>query len=413
MSHQHLKKYSTLLSLYVAQSIPMSFFSTVVPVIMRQEAYSLESIGYLQLVKLPWILKFLWAPFIDKNCQSRRDYRRWIIFSELFYAMIILGISFFELSTDFTAIIIMMVIAFTASATQDIATDAFAILSLSRDERGVGNSMQSSGSFIGTLMGSGVLLVVYHYLGWQILLICLALFVTLALIPLYSIKKKAISQKGAPPSKAVSMGDIGSFFRQKNIGRQVFLLVIFYSGIIGILTMIKPFLVDVEFSVLEIGLMSGVYGTSVAVVMAMLVGHLIRRVGRRPMIIIVSFLMMSASLFFYTMSLSTASPAILFIGIAMVWGSYGAASVMIYTIAMDVVRPGREGTDFTIQIVITHLSSLIIAVSSGKIADMIGYSGLFGIEAVMSVVIVLFTFWFYVDKSKQTIPEIVNSTKGA
>lgn len=413
MSRQHLRKYSTLLSLYVAQSIPMSFFSTVVPVIMRQEAYSLESIGYIQLVKLPWIFKFLWAPFIDKQCNSRKDYRQWIIVSEVFYAMIILSISFFDLSIHFTTIMVLMVIAFTASATQDIATDAFAILSLSRDERGVGNSMQSSGSFIGTLMGSGVLLVVYHYLGWQMLLIALALFVTMALIPLYSIKKKAIAQKGTPPSKAVSLGDIKSFFRQKNIGKQVFLLVIFYSGIIAILTMIKPFLVDINFSVMEIGLMSGVYGTAVAVVMAMVVGSLIRRVGRRPMIIIVSVLMMIASMFFYVMSFNNPGTLMLFAGIAMVWGAYGAASVMIYTIAMDVVRPGREGTDFTIQIVITHLSSLIIAVSSGKIADMIGYSGLFGIEAVMSVVVVLFTFWIYVDKSKQTIPEIVNSTKGA
>ena len=40
-----IRKYGTLLSLYLAQSIPMSFFSTVVPVIMREENYSLESIG--------------------------------------------------------------------------------------------------------------------------------------------------------------------------------------------------------------------------------------------------------------------------------------------------------------------------------------------------------------------------------
>jgi predicted MFS family arabinose efflux permease len=410
MSHQRLKKYSTLLSLYVAQSIPMSFFSTVVPVIMRQEAYSLESIGYIQLVKLPWIFKFLWAPFIDKQCNSRKDYRQWIIVSEVFYAMIILSISFFDLSMHFTTIMVLMVIAFTASATQDIATDAFAILSLSRDERGVGNSMQSSGSFIGTLMGSGVLLVVYHYLGWQMLLIALALFVTLALIPLYSIKRKAIAQKGAPPSKAVSLGDIKSFFKQKYIGKQVFLLVIFYSGIIAILTMIKPFLVDINFSVMEIGLMSGVYGTAVAVVMAMVVGHLIRRVGRRRMIIIVSVIMMSASMFFYVMSFSNPGVVMLFAGIAMVWGAYGAASVMVYTIAMDVVRPGREGTDFTIQIVITHLSSLIIAVSSGKIADMIGYSGLFAIEAVLSVLVVAATILLYTDKSKQPATELVKST---
>jgi hypothetical protein len=58
-------KFPVLFSLYIAQSVPMSFFSTVVPVIMRQENYSLESIGLLQLVKLPWIIKFLWAPIVD------------------------------------------------------------------------------------------------------------------------------------------------------------------------------------------------------------------------------------------------------------------------------------------------------------------------------------------------------------
>lgn len=409
MGHHHnLKKYSTLLSLYVAQSIPMSFFSTVVPVIMRQEAYSLEAIGYIQLVKLPWIFKFLWAPFIDKRCHTRKDYRRWIIFSELFYAMVIFAISFFDLETSFTTIIIMMVIAFTASATQDIATDAFAILSLKVEERGVGNSMQSSGSFIGTLMGSGVLLVIYHFLGWQMLLIALALFVTVAILPVYKFRKSQLMkrEKVVRKTKTVSLRDVGSFFRQKGIGKQVMLLVIFYSGIIGILTMIKPFLVDVNFSVVEIGLMSGVYGTGVAVIMAVIVGHLIKRVGRKNILTIVSLLMLTASTFFYVMSLGDPSVWVLFIGIAMVWGAYGSASVIIYTIAMDNVRRGREGTDFTLQIVITHLSSLIIAVSSGKIADMLGYSGLFALEVMLSMMVVILAFFLYQDKTKQAMPAV-------
>ena len=74
MLKKEINKYYTLLSLYLAQSIPMSFFSTVIPVIMRQEQYSLESIGYLQLMKLPWIIKFLWAPLIDKTSNSSRHY---------------------------------------------------------------------------------------------------------------------------------------------------------------------------------------------------------------------------------------------------------------------------------------------------------------------------------------------------
>ncbi|MCE1156691.1 MAG: MFS transporter, partial [Bacteroidales bacterium] len=111
-------KFPTLFSLYIAQSIPMSFFSTVVPVIMRQEQYSLESIGLLQLIKLPWIFKFLWAPLVDNTATGRRQVRRWIILSELFYAVVILTISLFSLKTDFTLIIVLMLLAFIASATQ-------------------------------------------------------------------------------------------------------------------------------------------------------------------------------------------------------------------------------------------------------------------------------------------------------
>ncbi|MBP8011770.1 MAG: MFS transporter, partial [Parabacteroides sp.] len=61
-------KLVTFFCLYIAQSIPMSFFSTVIPVMMRQENFSLASIGLLQLIKLPWILKFLWSPLVDRNC---------------------------------------------------------------------------------------------------------------------------------------------------------------------------------------------------------------------------------------------------------------------------------------------------------------------------------------------------------
>jgi len=72
-------KYPVLFSLYIAQAIPMSFFSTVVPVIMRQENYSLESIGLLQLIKLPWVLKFLWAPLVDANAKSLAGYKQMLL----------------------------------------------------------------------------------------------------------------------------------------------------------------------------------------------------------------------------------------------------------------------------------------------------------------------------------------------
>lgn len=393
------QKFVVLFFLYIAQSVPMSFFSTVVPVIMRQENYSLELIGLLQLIKLPWIFKFLWAPFIDKKTTNLKQLKHWIIYSELFYACVIFVVGFFNLKSDFTLIIILMVIAFIASATQDIATDTFAILVLKVKERSVGNSMQSGGSFMGTLIGSGVLLIIYHYWGWKILLFCLAIFVLIALIPLLFYQKK--KDKHVDNSTSISIKDIAHFFRIPKIYKHLIILIFYYSGIIGILAMLKPFLVDLNYSVKQIGFMSGIVGTFAALIASLIAGKIIKKIGRR--LSLLSFLPVSffAGLFFYFLTQTTPGNLLIYIGIILVWVSYGLASVTIYTISMDKVRNGREGTDFTIQIVLTHLSSLFIAVFSGKIADTFSYSFLYLAEIILCIFTFVFVYYLY-PKSKKS-----------
>ncbi|MDD4424706.1 MAG: MFS transporter [Mariniphaga sp.] len=386
MTRTETNKYFTLLSLYLAQSIPMSFFSTVVPVIMRMENYSLESIGYLQLIKLPWIIKFLWAPLVDKSCHSSGQYRKWILLSEGFYALVILSIGFLNLETNFTTIIAMMVIAFTASATHDIATDAFAILILKEKERSLGNSMQSAGNFLGTLVGSGVLLVIYHYYGWQYLLFALAGFVLLAIIPvmLYPAKEKRQPDRLL---KKISMLEFIWFFKQKRIGVHLLLLFLFYSGLIGILTMIKPYMVDLGYDMKEIGFISGIFGTACGAIMTIPAGIMIRKIGLSKAVWIFPTINLLAAAYFLGLTYTNHSLYLIYIGVGLLWTAYAMSSVFVYTLAMKIVRKGREGTDFTIQIVITHLSSLIIAVLSGKVADAVTYRGLFAMEALLGLFI--------------------------
>ncbi len=390
MKNQNWHKFPLLFSLYIAQSIPMSFFSTVVPVIMRQENYSLESIGLLQLVKLPWILKFLWAPIVDSKTHNSKQLRQWIIVSEVFYAIIIFGIGWLNLQTSFSLIVILMVVAFTASATQDIATDAFAILILKKNERSLGNSIQSAGSFVGSLMGTGVLLIAYYYFGWQVLLWLLSTFVLIALIPLPFYKRKNPVQK--PEVKPISKEAFRGFFMRKGMLQRVFLLVFYYSGIIGTLAMLKPYMVDLGYTVKEIGVMSGIFGTSVAACCTFLGGLIQRKLGRGRALVIFSFFNLASALWFVFMSMGTPETSALYAAIALLWGGYGLSTVVIYTTSMDNVRPGYEGTDFTIQIVITHLSSLIFAVLSGKIGDLLGYTGLYSLEAAFCLIAISIVF---------------------
>jgi len=79
------------------------------------------------------------------------------------------------------------------------------------------------------------------------------------------------------------------------------------------------------------------------------------------------------------------------------------ASTVINTSAMDIVREGREGTDFTLQIVLTHLGAMIISLVSARVGDLSGYQGLFAMEltlAVISFVFVLLIKPFHDEKWK-------------
>ena len=76
------------------------------------------------------------------------------------------------------------------------------------------------------------------------------------------------------------------------------------------------------------------------------------------------------------------------------------STVVVYTTAMDNVRVGREGTDFTVQTVITHLSGLIITLVSGKVADLFGHHNLFLFEAVLTLITVVYVFLIFSKKKE-------------
>ena len=60
------RKLGLLASLYVCQGLPFGFFTQALPVLLRKQGVSLEAIGLSSLLALPWALKFVWAPLVDR-----------------------------------------------------------------------------------------------------------------------------------------------------------------------------------------------------------------------------------------------------------------------------------------------------------------------------------------------------------
>ena len=388
----------TFFCLYIAQAVPSSFLSTALQVLMRENNFSLTTIGFLQLVKLPWIIKFLWAPMVDRRCVRVNDYKRTIIVSELVYAALLLTIGFLHVSTDIYFIIFLVVLSLVTSGTQDVATDALAVLTFKKSDKSMVNSMQSMGSFGGALLGGGVLLMALHRYGWQTVLPFLAIFVLIALLPLLFNKHLTINEK--PKETKAKKADFIWFFTQKGIWKQIVFLVIYYAGIFGTLSLLRSFLVDHGYNMKEIGLISGILGTGVAFFASWGAGFFVRKYGVFKARIAFACVILITTLYFFLVLSDTITTLRVCIGVVLLWATYGMCTIVVYVSSMERVRPGREGTDFTIQTVITHLSGMMMAVVSGAIAQHYGYRLFFAIEiaiALASLVYILSVF-----KQKET-----------
>ena len=185
------------------------------------------------------------------------------------------------------------------------------------------------------------------------------------------------------------------FFKQKKMWKHVVFLFLFYAGLIGILSTLRPYMVDLGYDMKEIGAMVGIFGTSVGIVCSFFSGIFIRKIGKNLSRKIISFLIIGVAAYFLWFStVENITHTLMLIGIALVWGTYGMASTMVYTTAMDIVRDGREGTDFTLQIVITHLSSMLVAIGCSRFGDVYGFSGMFLLELGIAILACTYVFFY-------------------
>ena len=153
---------------------------------MRQEGMSLQIIGSLPLLAIPVMLKFLWSPLIDRYGFTRwGHYRFWIICLQLLVIFTVIGLGFFGINQNFIVLLLGLLSLSLLSSSQDIATDALAVGLLEPQERGLGNAIQTSGNYMGAVIGGGGMLILLSRWGWQATLLTMASIMLVALVPIF------------------------------------------------------------------------------------------------------------------------------------------------------------------------------------------------------------------------------------
>jgi len=179
------QKFLLLTSLYLAQGLPFGFFTQALPILMRKQGLGLPAISLSGLLAMPWALKFLWAPIVDRYGSPSFGRRRsWIIPLQFAAILTTTGLAFTASERGIPILMGAVLLTNLIAATQDIATDGLAVDMLNDQERGFGNGIQVAGYRVGMILGGGALLYVFDELGWQRTFLCMAAVLGLSSLPI-------------------------------------------------------------------------------------------------------------------------------------------------------------------------------------------------------------------------------------
>ncbi len=159
-------RYFSFFVLYLAQGFPFGLVNTAIAGYLAQGGATPAELGYFALAQLPWSLKWVPAPLMDRFTFLAMGRRRpWVIISQT--GMLLAGIAFAffpEALNDVALLTTLCFILNAFSATQDVAVDGMAIDVLPPEEQGRANSFMAFGQVAGISISTTVgALVIANY----------------------------------------------------------------------------------------------------------------------------------------------------------------------------------------------------------------------------------------------------------
>ncbi|TQV76129.1 MFS transporter [Denitrobaculum tricleocarpae] len=377
---------AVLTGLYIAQAIPIYLFIAALPAIFREQGVSRTMIGAIGVLLIPWILKFLWAPIVDRYQLSRLGRRRsWILPMQATIIGLILVMSQLSPLDDFFIIFGIACLVALAASTQDIATDGYAVEVLTPAQRAYGNAIQGGSIAAGVLIGSAFALILYDNFGWQVTMFSIAALAGLAALPICLMQEKSAPEESDTAGK--ERPSLMAFLRRPD-SLQVLAFALLYRCSEGFVKpMEQPFLVDQGLSLSLVGLTSGASAATVGLGGSLLAAFVIRKYG---LFTCLYGLGLARTLCFAGFALAAASQttaAAVLIGLAFFNTVIRYMEVVgLYSLYMGASSRNQPATDFTIlscaQLIIYMLASMV----SGVLADWVGYAPLFTFATVLSLV---------------------------
>jgi PAT family beta-lactamase induction signal transducer AmpG len=277
------RKMGFLLLLSFSSGMPFYLTGPTLQAWLTLDGVSLTAVGLFSLVGLPYSVKFLWSPILDRFTFSRLGRRRgWMALSQVLLMGALVSMAFGRPATGIYFIAVLALVIAFLSATQDIAIDAYRTDVLERHEMGAGAGITALGYRIALILTGGGAFILADYTSWPRVYFVMAAFMLVGLAA--SLRAPEPEDPGEPPASLADAvrAPFSEFWNRFGPGRAVLVLsfIAFYKlGDALITNMTTPFLLQTGFTQTEIGVVQGVVGLTATIVGALAGGALLSRMG--------------------------------------------------------------------------------------------------------------------------------------
>lgn len=378
-------RFALLFALGMTEYMPVALLSAAMPVLLRRSGASMDQMGVLSLVMVPWAIKALWAPVVDKvGARSRFGrYRGWLFVTHpLLLLTLVLG-SFIDISAlllthNATGILALLWLSI-ISATADTASHGLAVNLLLPEERGVGNGVQTVGLMAGTLIGGGLMVMLVDKIGWQLPLRIMAAVVLIPLLGLMLYQEPQVDRAAAITWRAAL-----SFFRRPRIGRWLAALALL-SLLPGMPSVpFQALFVDHGMGLSEIGLVLGVMSSLTGAMGGAIGGLAVKELGRERAFYALNILCVLC-LCGASIIITRVAPGrmLLYAAVGLVYFGLSVGGTVMRVMAMDRSRAYLASSDYTLQASTAGLFNALGSGVGGFIAGRLGSASLFFLVPVL------------------------------
>ena len=275
---------------------------------LREAGIDRTTIGFVSWVALAYAFKWAWAPLVDRlplpwltRALGRR--RSWLLASQLAVAAGLTGMAVTDPALHLRLLVIIALLTAFASATQDIALDAYRIESAAVEKQAALAAAYQTGYRLAMIWaGAGALAIAarfdpseaeYHFAPWTIAYLAMAASMAVGIVATLLAPEPAVSESPALPREGTALQRLAAWLHGAAISpfadfvrryrwHAVLLLALIATYrmsdvVMGV--MANPFYRDMGFSKDEVAAVSKVYGVVMTLAGAFVGGVLSLRFG--------------------------------------------------------------------------------------------------------------------------------------